>query len=177
MSRALFRTSRRSLPVHILGGLHACIMYRVGTVDRRGQQKHTIFDACGQSPSIWSTLKLVFRKIRLISWAYESLRCLNITEAESGHACSRSRSCLLYHMASINFLLIKLFNPRSCSRSRSVSYSRSRSLSCSRSHARLASSVLKELKVMEYECLLVRLIWLRITKVSSTKRSAGVISK
>ena len=49
----------------------------VGTVDRRGyggQQKGTICDARGPYPSIWRTLKPVFRQIRLICWAYESLR-------------------------------------------------------------------------------------------------------
>ena len=59
----------------------ACIMHWVGTVDRCGyvsQQKGTICDARGPCPTIWSTLKPVFRRIRLIRCAYESLRCLHL---------------------------------------------------------------------------------------------------
>ena len=41
----------------------------MGTADRRGyggQQRRTICDARGSYPSIWRTLKPVFRRIRLI---------------------------------------------------------------------------------------------------------------
>ena len=60
----------------------ACIMYLVGTVNRRGymylsQQKGTNCDACGPYPSIWCTMKPIFRRIRLIRCVYESLRCLH----------------------------------------------------------------------------------------------------
>ena len=69
---ALFRTCRRSLPVHILGHLivrmsrkhmPVCIMQWVGTVHRRGyddKQKGTISDAYGLCPSIWNILKPTF---------------------------------------------------------------------------------------------------------------------
>ena len=54
------RTSRKQMAMH-----HSLM----GTIDRRGyggQQKGTIFDAPGSYPSIWRTLKLFFRRIRLI---------------------------------------------------------------------------------------------------------------
>ena len=58
-------------------GMHYALS--TGTVDRRGyvsQQKGTIYDARGPCPSISRIMKPVFRRIRLICYAYESLRCL-----------------------------------------------------------------------------------------------------
>ena len=67
---------------------HALCIEYTGTVDRRGyvsQQKGTIYDARGPCPSISRTMKPVFRRIRLICYAYESLRCLHL---EIGDFCA-----------------------------------------------------------------------------------------
>ena len=50
----------------------------VGAVDRRGQQKSSIFDARGPCQWNWSILKPVFRRFRRIHCNYESLRCLHL---------------------------------------------------------------------------------------------------
>ena len=65
------------LYLHIEGW---CILIAVSVegCGYNGQQKYTICDACRSCHSIRSTVRLVFRQIRQICCAYESLMCLDV---------------------------------------------------------------------------------------------------
>ncbi len=91
-----------------MSGKHMAFMHNImhwaDTVDRcgyDGQQKGTICDAHGPYPSIWSTLKSVFRQVRLIHCAYESLRCLDLEEVPFFVLTTQCHNRLLYPLVQV----------------------------------------------------------------------------
>ncbi len=68
----------------MLGYAHVHKAYG-GAVDRRGQQNFVFGTLVGLNyQTIRGIMKQVFRRFRLIRYAYESLRCLDIEISDSG---------------------------------------------------------------------------------------------